>query len=90
MRISGADGCSCAEVDLAPGAMSHWHRHTGGQMLTVRAGRVRAQTDDRDVVVGPGTVVWSPAGERHRHGADGGTASWVTMSFGETEWEEQA
>jgi len=52
------------------GAVTNWHAHPGGQMLYVVAGTARVGNDDDGTVeLAPGTLVVTPAGERHWHGA---------------------
>jgi quercetin dioxygenase-like cupin family protein len=58
-----------------PGGHTHWHIHTGEQVLYGESGRgwVRFQGRER-VVIEPGAVVHVPVGLRHWHGARPDTA----------------
>ena len=63
-------GTGAGIVSFAPGARTHWHRHPGGQLLVVTAGRGRVR--DRGgagAVVGEGDVI-RVGPEWHCHGAD--------------------
>jgi len=57
-------------VTFTPGARTNWHTHPLGQILYVLSGSGYVQTWGEDPrPVGPGDVVWFPAGEKHWHGA---------------------
>ncbi len=57
-------------VIFEPGARTAWHTHPLGQTLIVTAGAGLAQRWGGPIEeVGPGDVVWFPAGEKHWHGA---------------------
>jgi len=57
-------------VEFTPGARTHWHTHTGVQILFVAAGRCRYQHEGGPVEeAGTGETVWVHAGEKHWHGA---------------------
>lgn len=77
-------------VGFQDGARTHWHRHTGGQVLYVIDGRGRAQSRGAAVVeLAAGDLVSVPAGEEHWHGAaEGGSMSHLALSLGTTEWGE--
>jgi quercetin dioxygenase-like cupin family protein len=54
----------------AAGARSHWHSHSGIQVLTLEEGRGRAQVQGRKMQdLLPGSPVLLPAGVPHWHGA---------------------
>ena len=76
-------------VLFEPGARTDWHTHPEGQVLYVASGAGMVQTDDRETVrVSAGDVVYSPAGERHWHGATE-TSFLMHLSLttgGETQW----
>lgn len=62
-------------VTFEPGARTAWHTHPLGQILVVTAGAGRVQREGGPVqAIGPGDVVWIPAGVRHWHGAAPTTA----------------
>jgi len=57
-------------VSFQPGARTHWHRHTGVQLLLIVEGRGRVQALGEPVrIVEAGDTVSIPAGETHWHGA---------------------
>lgn len=57
-------------VSFQPGARTHWHRHSGVQLLLIVEGRGRVQTWGEPVrEVEAGDTVSIPAGETHWHGA---------------------
>ena len=65
----------CASVTFEPGARTAWHSHPLGQTLIVTAGCGLVQSSGEPVEkIRPGDVVWSPPGEKHRHGAMATTA----------------
>ena len=78
-------------VLFEPGARTDWHTHPEGQVLYIASGVGKVQTDGGDTVrVSAGDVVYSPAGEKHWHGATetsylmhlslttGGATEWLT------------
>jgi quercetin dioxygenase-like cupin family protein len=75
-------------VVFTPGARTHWHRHPGGQLLVVTAGRGIVATRDGDIeVVTSGDVIWAAPGEEHWHGAcDDSLLTHMAVSHGTTEW----
>jgi quercetin dioxygenase-like cupin family protein len=63
-------GLNALGVLFEPGARTDWHTHPDGQVLYVASGAGRVQTEDGETVeVSAGDVVYSPAGEKHWHGA---------------------
>jgi limonene-1,2-epoxide hydrolase len=72
-----------------PGGHTHWHLHTGEQVLYGEAGRgwVRFEGRDRDRL-DPGGVVRVPVGVRHWHGAvpDEALVHIAVTAGGDTEW----
>ena len=81
-----------AMVHFHDGAVTHWHRHPGGQHLFVHSGHGRVGTElDGEVRLAPGTLVVTPAGERHWHGAaSDGDAAILAITWGTTQWEDEA
>lgn len=74
-------------VVFTPGARTYWHRHPGGQLLVVTAGRGVVATRDQVQVVGNGDVVWAEPGEEHWHGAcRDSLMTHLAVSHGSTEW----
>lgn len=58
-----------------PGGHTHWHLHTGEQVLYGESGRGWVRFEGRErVVIEPGAVVHVPVGLRHWHGARPDTA----------------
>jgi quercetin dioxygenase-like cupin family protein len=64
-------------VFFEPKARTHWHRHPGGQILYVVAGkgRVMKRIDDSDehderYNIGPGDIIYTAKDEKHWHGAE--------------------
>lgn len=79
-------------VEFAPGARTHWHTHSGVQLLFVAEGRCRFQHWGGAVVeAGAGEAIYIPAGEKHWHGAtpDAPMAHLATNIDLETEWLEE-
>jgi limonene-1,2-epoxide hydrolase len=72
-----------------PGGHTHWHIHTGEQVLYGESGRgwVRFEGQER-VAIEPGGVVHVPVGLRHWHGARPDTAlvHVAVTAGGDTEW----
>ena len=77
-------------VRFAPGTTTHWHSHSGGQVLHTVDGEGRAQLRGEAVVtLRPGdTLVAAPA-EEHWHGAgpDSGMTH-LAVTIGEVTWLE--
>nr|WP_052446781.1 cupin domain-containing protein [Candidatus Soleaferrea massiliensis] len=69
--------CPIGNVTFEPGCRNSWHKHPGGQILLVTAGRGYYQEWNREArELHPGDVVVIPAGIRHWHGA--APDSWFT------------
>ena len=77
-------------VLFEPGARTHWHRHTVGQILQVVAGKGwAANRQGEGGVMLPGDIVHIPAGEEHWHGASSDCYMVHTaISLGTTDWLE--
>ena len=74
-------------VIFTPGARTYWHRHPGGQLLVVTAGRGLVATRDEVQVVGSGDVIWAGPGEEHWYGACEDTLlTHLAVSHGTTQW----
>jgi quercetin dioxygenase-like cupin family protein len=70
--FTGADPSrmSCACVSFDPSARSAWHTHPCGQTLVVTAGGGFVQAWGGPIrEIKPGDVIWTPPGQKHRHGA---------------------
>lgn len=77
-------------VTFPPGVSTHWHRHTGGQLLVVLAGTARVQDRGGNVdVVGPGESCLARPDVEHWHGAAGdGPMTHIAISGLQTLWGE--
>ena len=56
-------------IKFAPGARTKFHTHTSEQILYCMEGKGIVATENEEVVVTAGTVVYFPVGENHWHGA---------------------
>ena len=61
-------------VNFSPGAANVFHTHTFDQTLYVTEGTGIVATENEEITVTPGTIIFIPAGERHWHGATKDTA----------------
>ena len=70
--------------------VTNWHQHPAGRRSTSCPARARVGNDaDGAVELAPGTLVVTPADERHWHGAaPGGDAKILSFTWGATSWEE--
>jgi quercetin dioxygenase-like cupin family protein len=86
---TSADALRADRFYYPPGGHTHWHIHTGEQVLYGESGRgwVRFAGQER-VVIEPGGVVHVPVGLRHWHGACPDTALThvAVTAGGGTEW----
>jgi len=73
-------------VHFSAGAVNVFHTHTFDQVLYVTEGKGIVATEDKEVTVTPGTIIFIPAGEKHWHGAtrDSGFSHIAIMPPGET------
>ncbi len=73
------------------GARSYWHKHTGGQVLLVKAGQGHVQTRAGEgTTIREGDVIYAEPGEEHWHGARPDSYVLHTaISFGPTVWGEE-
>jgi limonene-1,2-epoxide hydrolase/quercetin dioxygenase-like cupin family protein len=72
-----------------PGGHTHWHLHTGEQVLYGESGRGWVQFDGQERArLDPGRVVPVPVGVRHWHGAvpDESLVHIAVTAGGDTEW----
>ena len=51
------------------GARSRWHIHTHDQIVYPLSGKGIFANEEEEQIVTPGSVVFSPGGEKHWHGA---------------------
>lgn len=86
--VSGAEGVTVNNVLFVPGARTHWHRHSGAQILSVLGGRGHAYTRDGEGgEITAGDVVYVPPNEEHWHGAAADSFLLHTaISIGQHEW----
>ena len=63
------DELSIALVSFSKGATRGFNTHTFDQVLYVTEGSGIIATETEEVTVTPGTFIFIPAGERHRHSA---------------------
>ncbi len=56
-------------VAFGAGARNKWHTHTIDQVLYVLEGKGIIATEDEEVTVTRGAIIFIPAGEKHWHGA---------------------
>jgi 4-carboxymuconolactone decarboxylase len=79
-------------VRFEPGARTHWHSHSGDQILVVSAGRCRYQIAEEPVrELETGESVRFRAGVRHWHGATAEHSAEhiaINVDCGETDWAE--
>lgn len=72
-RLSANDDVwhsSIANVTFDKGARTHWHKHSGGQILLVTAGEGRYQAEGQEIqILERGDVVRIPPNVKHWHGA---------------------
>ena len=64
-----AKGFRLGLVTFNSGAKNVYHTHTNEQVLFITGGKGIVATEDEEVVVTPGMLVYIPAGEKHWHGA---------------------
>jgi 4-carboxymuconolactone decarboxylase len=57
------------QVNFGRGVRNKFHSHTIEQVLVVTEGKGIVATDKEQIAVGPGDVIFIPAGEKHWHGA---------------------
>ena len=57
------------QVNFGCGIRNKFHTHDDEQILIVTEGKGIVATDEEEIVVGPGDVIYIPAGEKHWHGA---------------------
>jgi quercetin dioxygenase-like cupin family protein len=78
-------------VRFEPGAHTHWHKHSGGQLLHIIEGRARVQAwGEKALSIEAGDTVIAPPGEKHWHGA-GEAAQMTQLAFtsGDVTWLEE-
>lgn len=58
-----------SQVNFGRGIRNKFHTHSTEQILIVSEGKGIVATDQDEVTVSPGDVIYIPAGEKHWHGA---------------------
>jgi quercetin dioxygenase-like cupin family protein len=88
--VTAGENLQVADVNFAPCARTHWHTHSGGQLLTVLAGSGWVcDKGGKPVKISVGDVIWCPAGTTHWHGADDGSYMvHRAVSLGGVKWLE--
>jgi quercetin dioxygenase-like cupin family protein len=85
------DPVKLIRVEFAAGARTHWHTHSGVQLLFVAEGRCRFQPWGGPVrEAAAGETIHIPAGEKHWHGAtpEAAMTHWAVNIDLETAWLE--
>ena len=79
-------------VRFEPGAHTHWHQHSGGQLLHIIEGSARVQAWGEEVQsLSAGDTAIAPPGEKHWHGASAdGPMTQLAVTSGEVTWLEDA
>ncbi len=72
--VGSSDGLDIVAVRFSAGARTYLHSHSVPQVLHCIEGRGVLATESERNEVGPGDVVYVPAGEMHWHGATEGGA----------------
>ena len=62
-----------AQVTFGKGVRSKFHSHTIEQILIVTEGKGIVATENEEVTVVPGDIIFIPAGEKNWHGAAKGS-----------------
>jgi 4-carboxymuconolactone decarboxylase len=57
------------QVNFEKGVRNKLHTHTIEQVLIVTEGKGIVATEHEEITVGPGDIIFIPAGEKHWHGA---------------------
>jgi quercetin dioxygenase-like cupin family protein len=79
-------------VSFEPGAHTHWHVHSGGQLLHIVEGNARAQAWGEPMqTLSAGDTAITPPSEKHWHGATtDGPMTQLAITSGEVTWLEDA
>jgi quercetin dioxygenase-like cupin family protein len=90
LEATGDTHPDIARVHFNEGAVTNWHSHPGGQLLYLVSGIGRVGNDaGAHTGIEPGTLVETPAGENHWHGAEeGANAVWLCTTWGVTCWHD--
>jgi len=63
-----------AQVNFGKGVRNKFHSHTIEQILIITEGEGIVATENEELTVVPGDIIFIPAGEKHWHGATEGSA----------------
>lgn len=79
-------------VRFEPGAHTHWHKHSGGQLLHIVEGSARVQAWGEPVQsLRAGDTAVAPPDEKHWHGAsEDGPMTQLAVTSGAVAWLEDA
>ena len=79
-------------VRFESGAHTHWHKHSGGQVLHIMEGSARVQAWGGELEsLSAGDTAIAPPGEKHWHGASAdGPMTQLAVTSGEVTWLEDA
>ena len=90
-RITDAENVGVNTVQFGPNSRTYWHRHEGGQILVVVAGRGIVGTRDGTVIeIQAGDIIHTAPGVDHYHGAlDDSFLMHEAISIGNTVWLEE-
>ncbi len=73
-------------VHFPKNVRNKFHKHSNDQVLIVIKGKGIVATEDKEFKVKKGDVVWTKAGEVHRHGAEKGSSfSHISVTRSHTE-----
>jgi quercetin dioxygenase-like cupin family protein len=79
-------------VRFEPGTHTHWHKHSGGQVIHIVEGDARVQAWGETMrSLGVGETAIAPPNEKHWHGATAdGPMTQLALTSGEVTWLEDA
>jgi quercetin dioxygenase-like cupin family protein len=79
-------------VRFEPGAHTHWHRHSSGQVIHIIDGNATIQAwGEAMEPLGAGDTAVATPGEKHWHGAAGdGPMTQLAVTSGQVDWLEDA
>lgn len=66
---TGTEGMSISFVSFPPGIRRPWSSHDQDQYVWTLGGRGVIASENRDIELEPGMMIFIPAGLRHQHGA---------------------
>ena len=66
---TGTEGMSISFVSFPPGTRRPWNSHDQDQYVGTLGGRGTITSEEGDIELDPGMMIFIPAGLRHQHGA---------------------